>query len=116
MFKVGFSGLVAGLSMLTACTPAQVSAFDAAINAGDKALVSAAPLICDVLDLTDPANAQAICQVIDEAGTAIATLPVIVEPIAAITALVAAHHAKSAAAQTSLSVAKTKLRWAKGAK
>ena len=101
--------LMFGAVMLSACTSAQIAAFEADVNAGSKAIVSAEPLACDIADVTDPQNAKAICQELDDAGNIIGTLPVVIEPIVALQNLVKLHPAKTAATRASLADAKAKL-------
>jgi len=87
---------------LTACTPAQLALYEADVTAGNAAVVSAEPLVCAALDVVDPANATAICQVIDASGNVLASLTTIPQQIANITALVAKHPATTAAQKTAI--------------
>lgn len=105
---LGLMGLTL-CACVAGCTAAQIATFEADVTAGSKAIVTAAPLACDIADVTDPVNAQAICQVLDEAGNVVSTLPVVIEPIAALTTLVKLHPAKTPAVVASLAAAKAKL-------
>ena len=106
--KIFASSAVIAL-IVSACSPVQIAAFEADVAAGTKAIVTAEPLVCDILDVTDPVNAQGICQQLDAVGNVIATLPTIIEPIASLSALVKLHPAKTPAAQASLAALKAKL-------
>ncbi len=92
-----------------ACSAAQVSAFESALAKGDTALVDATPLACDILDITDPANAKGICQVLDDAGNAVGVVLPVVETVGQLQALVKAHPAKTSSAGAALAAAKAKL-------
>jgi hypothetical protein len=81
--------IVGILALVAACTPAQLSAFDAAIAQGTAALVPAENLACEGAALLDPSGSTAVCTAIDATGAAIGATFTVVEDVQAITALVA---------------------------
>ena len=91
--------------MLFGCNAAQLAAYEADVTAGNAAVVSAEPLVCAALDVVDPTQATAICQVVDASGNVLATLTTIPQQIANIDALVSKHAAKTPTQKTSLAAA-----------
>lgn len=90
---------------LTACTPAQLALYNADVQAGNAAVVSAEPLVCATLDVVDPTQSTAICQVVDASGNVLASLTTIPQQIANILALVQKHPATTAAQKTAIDAA-----------
>jgi len=77
------------LSGCAGLTPAQVSAFDAQIAAGQAALVPAEDLACSVDIVADPTGAKAVCYAIDQTGSLVGAAMTVAEDVASIAALAA---------------------------
>ncbi len=100
-------GLLALGIVLGACTAAQLTAFDQAIQQGSAALVPVENLACSSATLLDPTGATAICAAVDTTGAAVGAAFVVAEDAASIAALLAKTAPKSPAVgvvlQTALS-------------
>ncbi len=91
---------------LLACTPAQLAAWDNAINVGSAAVVPAENLACSAATELDPTGATAVCAYVDATGNAVSAGFQVVESVQAIVALLAATSPKVPATVTVLNQAK----------
>ena len=87
------------------CNPAQLSAFDQAIEAGQAALVPAESIACASATLLDPSGKTAICSTIDATGAAVGAAFTVAEDAAGIAALLNRTAPKSPAVGEALKTA-----------
>jgi len=90
----------AGLAAFdAACTPAQSAALGADAQEAVAILNTLDPVACAIVDDVDPANGQAICQVVTDVATGATALVPIFGTVAALTQVVAAKPANAAVTQ-----------------
>lgn len=82
-----------------ACTPAQVAAVDAYAREAAAIIGALAPEACAIVDVTDPANAAGICQVITDVSTGATAIVPVFGTLSALAVVVAAKPPNAAVAQ-----------------
>jgi hypothetical protein len=100
------SGLLAAtVACMCACTAAQLTAFDQAIEQGQSALVPAENLACEAAMEFDPTGKTAVCSIIDATGTAVGDVINVIEDAQSIAALVRKAAPKNTATAAKLKTA-----------